>query len=123
MNQEDLFKSYIDICNQALEKNKDRFPFNHLLSGFEVSDNVSSVRVEIIDDMQHSRFHLRLINGEIEYDETHCQSPCNLCHSKCGNSSDVWSVRASYLNDVVENPEQYIENPARLDWEWVDSKG
>jgi len=120
MDQEDLFKSYINICNQALDKNKDRFPFNRLFHGVESANNIMPARVKIVDDTGQPEFHLQLNNGEVQYDIKQCQNECLSCHSRCGGGqSDVWTVRTSYLKDVVKNPTEYIENPAKLDWEWV----
>jgi len=121
MDQEDLFKSYIDICNRALEKNKDRFPFNCILNGIKNIGKATPVRVKIIDDTCQPQFHLQLKDGEIHYDITNCQNICQSCHVGCGAGKNLWSVKASYLEDVVQNPMEYIENPAKLDWEWVNA--
>ena len=32
---------------------------------------------------------------------------------------DVWPFKFSYLKHVVENPQDYIEHPAKLDWGWL----
>jgi hypothetical protein len=32
---------------------------------------------------------------------------------------DVWPFKYSYLKQVVDNPQEYIEHPANLDWGWL----
>jgi hypothetical protein len=36
--------------------------------------------------------------------------------------SIAWKVPESYLKDVVENAEDYINHPAKLDWEWLKQR-
>ena len=33
-----------------------------------------------------------------------------------------WKVSRSYLESVVENADEYIEHPAKLDWDWLKSR-
>lgn len=119
MNQEDLFKKYIDICNMALDKNKDRFPFNHILHGLKNENDAQSIRVKIMNDREEPQFYLQLSEGKINYDLTSCQNMCGSCNNDCPSKNSVWQVKESYLQDVTENPEEYIQNPAKLDWEWA----
>lgn len=119
MDQEDLFKKYIDICNVALEKNKGRFPFNHIFYGLNNKKNAESIRVKIINDIGDPQFYLQLNEGEIKYDLMACKNTCHTCQSVCPSKESVWQVKESYLKDVTENPENYIGNPAKLDWEWA----
>jgi hypothetical protein len=119
MDQEVLFKNYIDICNQALEENKDKFPFDCILHGVQNASKSKAIRVKIVNDMGRPEFHLKLNNGEVQYDLMNCQKRCSSCHDACTTTNDAWSVRTSYLQDVINHPQQYIENPARLDWEWL----
>jgi hypothetical protein len=120
MDQEDLFKKYITICNQALECNKDRFPYNKVLCRQEDTHASEPIRVQIINDMGQPEFHLKMHNGHISYDISHCQNSCSSCGGGCGKQKAFWTVKTSYLKDVVENAQDYIENPAKLNWEWIN---
>lgn len=120
MDQDHLFKSYIDVCNQALIANEDKFPYNRILSVIGKDHHLKPVRVNIINDMGQVEFNLQLMNNKIIYNERVCnKSACGGCCGTCFDNSDVWKVCASYLNEVVTAPEKYIQNPALLDWEWV----
>ena len=34
---------------------------------------------------------------------------------------DAWPFKYSYLKQVIDNQEDYIEHPAKLDWGWLTS--
>jgi hypothetical protein len=34
----------------------------------------------------------------------------------------TWKVSRSYLDEITRDPETYVENPAKLDWEWLKSR-
>lgn len=34
-------------------------------------------------------------------------------------AEDEWPFTYQYLKRVVDNPKEYIENPAKLEWGWL----
>lgn len=107
----DLFQKYLDVCNRALKANKDRFPFKQILQAVQTEEEARTVEVSIVDDRPSSDFMIQLKSDKIQAER----------HNTCGNCQcdGKWNVRKSYLEDVVRNPQKYIDNPARIDWDWM----
>ncbi|MBK6896063.1 MAG: hypothetical protein KA099_01535 [Alphaproteobacteria bacterium] len=108
-----LFERYISVCNEALDNNKHRFPFRQILDGLgrqALSGN--SVQVLIVDDQPAEGFCIvyekscRVVLAEERFN--------SLPQKK-------WKVTKSYLEGVIRNPYEYINNPAKIDWEWLHS--
>ncbi len=105
-----LFKQYVDICNTAISSHREEFPYKQLWDAFSrLSDN-AQVRVAVYDDQPKSLYALRFAQDHIEAEEN-------------GNEDNPgFRINLSYLKQVVEHPEQYIENPALLDWDWLKNR-
>ncbi|MCD8526091.1 MAG: hypothetical protein LRY76_03045 [Alphaproteobacteria bacterium] len=110
----DLFQKYIEICNKALNRNKDRFPYRHIWDTLRAGINGHPTKVYIVDDKPEATFTI-----QIENDHLAGQRNTACIHCSCKRQ---WHVLKSYMEDVVNNPDPYIENPAKLDWEWVNSR-
>ncbi|MCB2081765.1 MAG: hypothetical protein H6908_01745 [Hyphomicrobiales bacterium] len=102
-----LFKAYLEVCNKAMDANKDRFPYKHIWEAVEKVLADKEIEIRVIDDQPKAAYTLRIGNHHIEIanGEKH--------------SDDGWKVSTSYLKEVVEHPEEYIRNPAKIDWEWL----
>jgi len=111
---EQLFLDYIAVCNKALEANKDKFPFSQILAAAKIQPDFVPTHVRIIDDMVEPHFQLRLTNDHIE-----CQKNCETCGGLCDQNAQKWQVKTSYLKHVIDHADDYIQNPAMLDWEWI----
>lgn len=120
MNEEELFRRYITICNESLDKNKDKFPFNHILKAVQTSDIDPSSHVRIVDDMGNKEFGITLENNNVKLDKNTCGNKCGSCLNRC--REHMWIVKTSYLNEVISHRDFYIENPALLNWEWLNNK-
>lgn len=107
----ELFKQYLDVCNQALTANKDRFPFKHILEAADNAAKPKNVEVRIIDDKPDRAYVIRLEDQRI-LGEGH--QFCQNC-----DCDGYWNVPRSYLENVVQNPEDYIANPAKINWDWM----
>ncbi len=109
----ELFERYLAVCNEALMINKGRFPFRQILEGLgQHTPDRNSVQVLIVDDQPSEGFC-------ILYDKA-CQA---VFASPVVNivPQTKWKVTKSYLASVVGNPYEYINNPAKIDWEWLHS--
>ncbi len=108
-----LFHQYINVCNRAIQNNKNKFPYKEIWSagfnsfkenykhGFTIYDNRPKgfYTISVTDDMQLKR-------GD----------------AVCGNENS-WPLNYSYLKHVVDNAEEHINNPAKLDWSWLKDQG
>jgi hypothetical protein len=105
---EKLLSQYIQICNAALAANKNRFPYKQILSAAQQQQNNKQTKVGIIDNHPTPRYAIKIKDNHISY----------------GTCSDLengatWFITKSYIEEVLQNPDDYIKNPAKLDWEWL----
>jgi hypothetical protein len=107
----ELLEQYITICNEALQKNKDRFPFKEILNAARENGDKKFVDISVVDDNPEAEFVIHMDGSQIRAED---HESCERC-----NCSQKWKIRKSYLLDVVSNPDIYIENPAKIDWEWL----
>ncbi len=91
--------------------NRDRFPFKQILGAACVAEKGCVVEVSIADDLLSETFIFELCeNGLLVKPHGDCPD-CN-----CDR---VWSVSKTYLECVADDPGSFIENPAKIDWEWM----
>ena len=110
---DDLLNSYIDICNEALQKNAGRFPFEQMIMAAQDEDGRAPECHCVVGGQRDSAYHLMLQDRKISY------KPVGSDHDKNGKAPRHWHVTMSYLEDVIAHPDHYIENPARLNWDWL----
>jgi hypothetical protein len=107
---ERLFERYIDVCNQAIERNKDKFPYKEIWQAWWKTRGPDDIlQIAVHDDKPKIGFTLRLTEDRILkiIEKTHVAL------------DDVWPLQLSFLKHVVDEPEGYIEYPARLDWGYL----
>ena len=107
---ERVFQQYLEICNRAIEQNKDKFPYTEIwdarLKSLEDEMNIQAV---VFDDRPKVAYMLRLTKDmKIE-----------IVHKKPIPPEEAWPFTYQYLKRVVDNPAEYIDNPARLEWGWL----
>ncbi len=111
MDSGDLFQKYLEVCNRALEANRGRFPFKQILGAAKKQAAPRNVEVCIIDDHPEAAYVIHMDQDRI----------AGKLHEACVNCKcdGRWRVRRSYLEEVIKNPQTYIDNPAKIDWEWM----
>jgi hypothetical protein len=107
---ENVFRQYLDICNQAIAENKDKFPYtgiwNARLKGI---DQLAHVNAVVFDDRPKAAYLLHLTpEMRIEISE-----------KKALANDEPWPFPYQYMKRVIKNPDKYIANPARLQWGWL----
>lgn len=106
-----LIERYVDICNRALLQNRDRFPFKQILGAAQKAESERPVEVVLSDAIPPETYVFCLKSDGIEV------KPHILCDDCiCVRS---WNTSITYLQDVAKNAQAYINNPAKLDWEWM----
>ena len=107
---EKVFQQYLEICNRAIEKNKSKFPYTEIWGArFKALEAEATLHATVYDDRPKVAFKLRLTpDMKIE-----------IVEKKPVPSEDEWPFTYQYLKRVVDNPQEYIENPARLEWGWL----
>ena len=106
---ERIFQQYLEICNRAIEQNKNKFPYTEIWGArFKTLKTEATLQAIVYDDRPKAAFMLRLTKDmKIEIVE------------KKPVPEDEWPFTYQYLKRVVDNPKEYIDNPAKLEWGWL----
>jgi len=107
---EKIFQEYLEICNQAIEKNKDKFPYTEIWGArMKLMEKETKIEAIVYDDRPKLSCMLRLTKDmKIEIVEKKTIPP-----------EEAWPFTYQYLKRVVDHPKEYIENPAKLEWGWL----
>lgn len=107
----DLIERYAEICSRALMKNKNRFPFKQILGAAQKSERERPIEVVLSDTFPPETYVFTLKADGVDVEP----------HDLCGDCRCVrsWNTNIPYLMDVTQNSQAYIDNPAKLDWEWM----
>lgn len=117
-SQEDitaLFQRYLEVCNEAMNEHKDEFPYNHIWEAAEKMQSESGVHFTIYDDEPKGDYQLKVANKHIELIDTKSSAAT----SSADNLSPEWRLNTSYMKEVIAHPEDYVKDPAKLDWLWL----
>lgn len=109
-----LFAKALNTVNQAIDANRETFPYNLILDASEELEEDKRFGAAVYkDDPQkpHDYFTVRFRDGRLEF----------VSHGK----SDVnyeWRVADQYLEELAESPERFIESPSLVDLEWLNAR-
>lgn len=103
-----LFEQYLAICNEAMKQNKDRFPYKHIWEAVERLKRGEDIDLTIYDDEPKSHYRVQIKDNHIDV--------IDVDHE---DKHQGWKLTSSYLRKVVEHPQEYIDHPAKLDWDWL----
>ncbi len=108
---ERIFERYLDVCNQAIEKNKDRFPYPEIWKArWNKCGSNNILQCAIYDDRPKVVYTMQLTQD----------MKIKIIKKTEVSAEDAWPFKISYLKKVVENPNEYIDHPANLDWGWLN---
>ncbi len=107
---EQVLQQYLEICSRAIEQNKNRFPYTEIWGAqFRALKAEAMLHAIVYDDRPKASCILRLTRDmKIKIVE---KQPISL--------QGEWPFTYQYLKRVVNNPQEYIENPAKLEWGWL----
>lgn len=108
---QDLFNQFLRVCNKAMEAHKDEFPYKHIWEAAEHMQGEGGMHVTLYDDEPKGDYQLKIQDKHIE-----------VMREGDGESESGWRLNASYLRQVVENPDIYINEPSKLDWHWLKNR-
>lgn len=106
-----LFQEYLRVCNEALQHNKDCFPYNRIIHQIEELLKDHAVQAAIYD---HDETHPEALYDMILKDGQLAAKAPHRPHSK-----KPWRLGKYFLEQVAKNPHTYIHNPAQLNWKWL----
>ncbi len=104
-----LLKQYVDLCEEIVQSSSVQTPFHSVWNAYQkrIGSGEIPIEVTVYDDSPCAKATMKLTNGDITM-------PLDACESDA-----QWRVTASYLKRVLQNPEYYKNNPAQLDWSWL----
>ncbi|MCT4654654.1 MAG: hypothetical protein N4A65_02470 [Cohaesibacter sp.] len=105
---EKLILSYIDVCNRSIEKNSDQSPYKEIFQAALAAMKDSDFSFLLRDDRPKASVSLRIEEQGIARQNESDKEP-----------EDGWIFDYSYLKAVLDNPEDYVNEPERLDWSWL----
>jgi hypothetical protein len=107
-----LLRNYVALCNEAIEANRNKFPYSHLWRAAMENQDNTHLTFELIDDRPKCDLPIKLSEERL--------IPREEKNPDCNPYKDrVMVVKMSYLEKVLNNPAEFIANPALLDWEWL----
>lgn len=107
----ELMTRVLNVMNRAIQEHKDNFPFKQMYNASESIIGGKNLGVAVYaddPDTPHDYFTIRWQGMQLELVSHGKQDPVI-----------AWKVSESYLNQVANEPEQYIDNPLKLDWDWM----
>lgn len=108
-----LFMDALDVINRSLEANRGEGLYGKLIEGFDkyLDGHVSAVGLYEEDPGQpYDYFTIRYLNKRFE-----------LVERGKGDHDTEWKVSRDYLQSMVDNPQEYIDHPSKMDLEWLGS--
>lgn len=114
MDTNALFTQYLNTVNRAIGEHRDEPPYKQLLGLGEKIIGDKKIGVAVYKDdskTPHDWFTLRLDGKSFTIVE----------HGK-KNPDVSWKVKENHLREVVQNPEEYIRHPYKLDLDWLKTR-
>ncbi len=108
------FRQLLYVMNEALKTNRDKFPYKQIITALEKTFPDWNMGVAVYADdpnTPHDYFTIRFDKGEFELVEHGKEEP-----------KFTWKVPESYVKKVTDNPQDYIQHPEKLDWDFVKSR-
>lgn len=111
-----LFAEALDVMNAALARHKDAAPYKQMLGLSEKLIGGRNIGVSIYDQASDRPIDACTVTFEEERFQL-------VAHGKREPEPEItWKVSREYLEKVVENREDYLAHPAKLDWDWLKSR-
>ena len=105
-----LVKYYFNICNTALANHRESPIYGSLLALINQFASGSTVLVKVVDSesTKDRVFTTRFIDGEF--------TP--VVEGE-GQADAEFKVESNFLETVMKNSEEFVDNPEKLDWSWL----
>lgn len=111
INSDYAIRSYVNICNRALSLNKHRFPFKQILGAAKTAEKGKKIEVNIAGATAIESYVFQIEGDQIIVTP---HSQCDDC--QCDRK---WHIEWHYLENVLKDPASYIQNPAKINWDWI----
>lgn len=111
-NSQKLIQSYLDVVNKTLTTNRDQFPWKQIVDKGEREWHGKNIGIGINNpnDDTPEVHTLEFRKGQFVY----------LGPGKV-NTAYTWEADRQFMQHVVDNPQEYYDNPLKLNWDWMKS--
>jgi len=110
----ELFTEALDVTNRSLEKNRGSGFYGTLISAWDKYLDGHKAGVSIYDEdpaKPFDYFTIRYMKGKFEI------------QSRGKSEHDTeWKVSRKYLKSLADDPQTYIDHPAKLDIDWLKDR-
>lgn len=106
-----MFMGALDVFNEAMDKYRDKPLIKDILSLVDeqtAGRKFGAAVYKTEPDEPFDYFTVRLHNQRLEL----------VSHGKDAPDID-WKVSMDYLRDINDNPQEYVSNPLKLDFDWL----
>lgn len=110
-SNDQLFSRYLKICNQALDAHKEEFPYKQLWHVMQHFLKGKKIFLSVYNDHPQKTYEIALKDDHL-----------NVVDVKEGGDPHAWRMKVSELEKIVADPEEYIKNPSKIDWEWLKNR-
>jgi hypothetical protein len=110
LSTKNLVKYYFNICNTALVEHRDNPLFKAAVSladKFAGGDNIS---LQVVNDAGESLGHFTTYFKDGQFGPT---------TEGVHEPDKAFIVKQAFLQEVVDNGDEYIKRPSKLDWSWL----
>lgn len=110
-----LFTDALTTMNAAIEANEDSMPYKLFFETSKKLDMELTMGVAIYKNdpnTPHDYYTIRYEGNRFEL----------VSHGKDDGIDICWKVSEDYLRKLAEDPDTYINHPARMDWDWLKSR-
>ena len=104
----------LDVFNRAIAANENSSPYREILAMGDKLFEGKNVGVAVYKDnadQPFDYFTIRFLNGKFELVARGKEEP-----------EIAWKVSRDYLAEVAGNPQEYIDHPVKLDWDWLKNR-
>lgn len=108
-SKKELLNSYFSIAAECFATHKKTYPFSTILSAALPQALSKTIKIRIHDGENCDSFFLTSGFLSWQIDDT----------APLEEVDYIWDVEQSFLQNTIENTEEYLCNPAKLDWGWL----
>lgn len=111
-NNEHLVQQYLNVVNRSLQANREGFPWKQIIAKGETTWNGKNIGLGINEPGREvpETYTIKFVNGQFVYD-----GPGKV------ETTYTWEADKNFMEHVVANPQEYIDKPMKINWDWVKS--
>jgi len=110
-----LFTQYLHVVNAAIGKHRGEFPYGPMIDLGErmlAGKKIGAAVYKDDPDQPHEFFTLKFSGGTFDL----------VSHGQDDDIDTTWKVKERHLQNVVDDPQTYEEQPYKLDLDWLKTR-